>query len=671
MKFSNFNKAIASQFAKMSKHQLFRVAVDKDTLWDTYLNSFPDGSNPIYRTRTQHDCNCCKQFIRSVGNVVAIIDSKIVSIWKCSIPGEPEYQQVADALAAVCESSTITDEFLTDSVTAGREKTFEQLVSGEVHQWNHFHVQVPRKFVKAASDIPTILSKSRSSFGVFMRALEETSLEDIDTVLELICQKTLYRGEEHEYALTEFRKALFKYKSLSGNKSEYVWSILANTAGSVTNFRNSVIGTLIADLSSGKSLDDAVGAYEAKVAPSNYKRPTALVTKSMIDSAKKTVESLGLASALERRYATLQDITINNVLFADRSTKSKIMNSVFDTLSPTASDKASDKIEEIGIDRFIEHVLPKIAGMEILVSNSHTANLVSLIAPVDPTAAKLFKWDNQFSWSYTGDVADSIKERVKKAGGNVTGEFCCRLAWYNYDDLDFSMVEPDGNKVYFGWRRSHNTGGELDVDMNISPTTRTPVENIFYNRIATMPKGEYTLRVHSYRARETIDVGFDVEIDIRGQVYSFAYDKRVKDNELIEIAKFYSDGKGNLTIVDSNKISSKAKSKQVWNINTEQFVKCNAVMLSPNYWDGNGVGNKHYFFMLDGCRNDGAARGFYNEFLRGELDQHRKVLEVVGAKMRTDNELNQLSGIGFSTTSKNSFVCKVSSSFTRTLKVVL
>ncbi len=38
--------------------------------------------------------------------------------------------------------------------------------------------------------------------------------------------------------------------------------------------------------------------------------------------------------------------------------------------------------------------------------------------------------------------------------------------------------------------------------------------------------------------------------------------------------------------------------------------------------------------MLDGCLNDGSARGFYNEFLKSELDPHRKVFEMVGAKIR-------------------------------------
>ena len=77
------------------------------------------------------------------------------------------------------------------------------------------------------------------------------------------------------------------------------------------------------------------------------------------------------------------------------------------------------------------------------------------------------KWDNNFSWSYSGEVTDSIKERVKAAGGNVTGDLCCRLAWDYTDDLDLFIVEPDGGKIYFGNRGTPSrNGGKLDVDAN-------------------------------------------------------------------------------------------------------------------------------------------------------------------------------------------------------------
>lgn len=94
-------------------------------------------------------------------------------------------------------------------------------------------------------------------------------------------------------------------------------------------------------------------------------------------------------------------------------------------------------------------------------------------------------------------------------------------------------------------------------------------------------------------------------------------------------------------------------------------------MLSPNHWDSEvGTGNKHYFFFIRGCKNDGSARGFYNEFLNPKFNKYRKAMELLGSKVRTEETDNQLSGLGFSSTQENSLVVKVEGNFTRMLKVL-
>ena len=669
MIFANFNTAIAKRFAALSKGKLFRVNVTKDEMWATYLASFPAGSDPIYRQRTEHDCNCCKQFIRAVGDVVGIIDGKIVSIWNVVIPGEPEYQAVADGMAKLCESAEINDVFLHYEAHAGTAMSYEQLTEGGVQKWDHFHVNIDKKFVAKKDSIGTKLNEVRSGRDVFARALAEIDLESVDTVLELIAQNTLYRGEEHKFAVTEFKKHKKAYAKATGDKNVYIWSNISSVAGSVARFRNSVIGTLTSDIAEGMELEKAVKSFESKVAPANYKRPTALVTKAMVDRAKATIAELGLTSALERRYATLADVSINNVLFANRATSKAITGDVFDSVPTKKHKKTLDKIEEISIGKFLSDVLPGITSLELMVENSHTANLVSLIAPVDPTAGKLFKWDNAFSWSYTGDVADSIKERVKTAGGNVIGDFCCRLAWHNHDDLDFHMVEPGGYEVNFTNKRHVSAcGGMLDVDMNAGMgTTRAPVENIVYESIGKMKPGVYKLYVRNFSHRDTTDVGFEVEIDIQGTTYRFEHAQATRSKDDIVVATFEYTKAGGLQL--TSKLTGVTASKPVWNIDTMQFVPVNAVMYSPNFWDEKCVGNKHYFFLLDGCRNDGTARGFYNEFLREDLNAHRKVIEIVGSKMRAVEDANQLSGVGFSTTQRNSVTVKATGAFTRVLTI--
>ena len=151
--------------------------------------------------------------------------------------------------------------------------------------------------------------------------------------------------------------------------------------------------------------------------------------------------------------------------------------------------------------------------MKVLVENRHLSNLVSLVGAVEegPT---LFKWGSNIGWSYAGEVADSIKERVKAAGGNVVGVVRVSLSWHNHDDLDLHVTEPGGHEIYYGNKRQLSpTGGMLDVDMNAgSGTTREPVENITWQHMPPCA-GSYQVKVHQFAQRETTNTGFEMEIE--------------------------------------------------------------------------------------------------------------------------------------------------------------
>ena len=668
MNFNVFKQAVATQFAKMVKSPLFVTAITGDDLWTTYLAAFPEGTNPIYRERTEHDCSCCKQFIRNIGNVVTIQDGKLVSIWDI-VPTNSPYDLVAAALSSVVKAQPVANVYRHYERSVGTDKNFEQLVTGQ-RAWEHFYVTLPATVVMDNRSIPTKLGEYKEAHQMLIRALATISDDAIDTVLELISQNSIYRGAEHKGLVTAFKDVKQFVGNLGVPQDLVIWPIAANGPSAVTGIRNSVIGTLLVDLSEGVPIERAVASFEAKVAPTNYKRPTALVTQTMISKAKQALTDLGLLSALERRYATIDDIKIGDILFANKDARRTLVKDVFDDLAGTVKAKPNlDKVEEVSIDKFLADILPTISHMEVLVENRHMGSFVSLVAPADPTAPSLFKWDNAFSWSYQGDMADSIKERVKAAGGNVTGDLCCRLAWDYADDLDFHMYEPGGDHIFYSVRRRKSRhGGMLDVDANgMDGLVENPVENIFYEKLSTMRNGEYDLKVNNF-SRRSSGVGFEVEIDLLGQVTRLGYDKVINHKETIKVATLVKSPTG---VEVTPHLPSTQSSKSVWGVATHTFVPVTVMMLSPNFWEdtGSGIGNKHYFFMLDGCQNDGSARGFFNEFLKPELDQHRKVIEMVGSRMKTEEAGRQLSGLGFSSTQRNSVTCRVTGSFTRNITI--
>ena len=62
MKFTEFSKLIKDRFDLLSKNRMFVVNIDKNILWDFYLDSYAPGTNEIFRERREYDCQCCKQF---------------------------------------------------------------------------------------------------------------------------------------------------------------------------------------------------------------------------------------------------------------------------------------------------------------------------------------------------------------------------------------------------------------------------------------------------------------------------------------------------------------------------------------------------------------------------------------------------------------------------------
>jgi hypothetical protein len=116
-------------------------------------------------------------------------------------------------------------------------------------------------------------------------------------------------------------------------------------------------------------------------------------------------------------------------------------------------------------------------------------------------------------------------------------------------------------------------------------------------------------------------------------------------------------------------LPSSVSTKEIWGLSTNQFHKVSMIMNSPNHWDGNEVGNKHHFFMLENCLNPEPGRSIYNEYLMPELQPHRKVFEILGQKMKTEVSDNQISGLGFSSTMRNQAIVKVVGSFSRMIKI--
>lgn len=445
---------------------LFKTNLPKDTLWETYLDAWN------FEERQEHNCNTCRQFIKACGDLVTISsDLTISTVWDAAAETLQDSPQrtVATIMRDAIRAASISRPFYTNERKYGNHHNLARKEDGTVITWNHFWMELKSDRrnhpIYLTNSVGIAIGSAQAKYQVFQRSLTEITPEAAETVLELILQKSLYRGEEFRRHVEEFIHLQRGYKQLPDDvaKNRWLWRQVGN--GKYTTIRNTVIGTLLTDISQGVELDKAVFSFENKMDPTRFNRPRAVYTESSLNAAKKTLEDLGLLESLRRRYATSQDLTVNNVLYVNRA---KSAGDIFSELAAEApvSVRTFSKVQEVPLHEFLSNVLPSSNKVELYLEDRLCNNLMTLVAPANMDAPTFIRWDNGLTWSYVGAVADSIVERVKRAGGQTKGVLCCSLAWENLDDLDLSLFRNNkGREEVIYYRNKKAFGGQLDVDI--------------------------------------------------------------------------------------------------------------------------------------------------------------------------------------------------------------
>jgi hypothetical protein len=707
----DLQKKIQKQLQQMaSTNKLFRSSIPGSEVWKTYLESFED--DPIFRdpNSTTHNCNLCNNFIRRYGNIVAISpDNKIMTIWDVEIEGE--FKPVVAAISAKLKAAKIQDVFFetftelnglnyekckkTNTVfRLGIDKNHKQynkeeaekfgvVKEGEIRTFDHLHVDIPTSFVdQTGKSVESIMGEYRDAKNVFQRAMEEISLDTLYLVKDLINQGSLLDGTTHLYKVEQFIPLKKEYDELA-KKDRDNWCWNNSYKLPFAKFKNELIGVLCSELSEGKELNDACQAWNKRVDPANYMKAIAPITKKQIEEAKKFVEENGYEESFDRRFATIDDIKVNEILHANTGDGKLKKVSVFDNVKSTSTrHKRSefDKVEEVSIEKFMKDILPTCTGIEAFLTSQQEGNMVSLTTANNPNSKPIFKWNNNFSWTFNGNLAgkSQIKEAVKSRGGNVEGVLRFSQIWNDGDgrdnsDLDAWCTQPDNVQIGYntGYRKDRggaftSCGGQLDLD-NTSPSGRLAVENIYFRSQRELKNGVYKFYVNQFSARNS--QGFKAEIEFDGEIYNYEYNRPVSGKVLIATVT-HKDGR--FTIEHGSTVSVNeglGAQKEIYGLPSNEFHKVNLVCLSPNHWEGNNVGNKHYFFMLEGAKSPLSIRSFHNENLIPELLAHRKVMEVLGTQTMVEPTGKQLSGLGFNATVKDEVILRLQGTHKRVVKV--
>lgn len=697
------SKMLQEQFMKMcATGKLFRSKVSGDQIWQAYMKGF--GEDPIFRDpqSSVHNCNQCKHFFHRYGNIVAIAaDNSIMTMFD----GETtdEYRESFRLMSELLKNSPVenvfveTFDYLYNAVyarvtnrdtifalnldhtvkryTKEEAEKFGVVKPNETRTFNHFCVKVPKEFVDMShNSVDNIQARYRDDKNVFKDGLDKIPVDTLQLVIDLISQGSLLNGDTYKYKVESFLQVARKYADLSeAEKDNWCW--VNSYKYSLARFKNEVIGTLCVELAEGKDINAACLDFNKRVDPANYMRATAPITKQMIDNAKAFIAENGYEDSFTRRCATMEDIKVSDILHSNVGDGTIKPVSILDGIKPTSTrHKRSefDGVEVVSIEKFMKDILPGCTSVEVFLLNSHENNFVTLTTPVNKDSKPIFKWPNNFGWTYNGNLAgkSEIKEAVKAAGGFVNAPFRFSIMW-NEDgrsivDLDAHAIEPTGHEIYYDSYKGHKTpvcGGMLDVDM-IRPET-TGVENIFWTEPERIKDGAYRFFIVNYDGGR--NNGAKAEIAYGDEVFTYLVGHEII--KPVDIATVHIKN-GMIDHIDQSEylVDSNATSKEIYGLETNQFHKVNLVCLSPNHWDG-AFGNKHYFFMLDGAKAPESIRGFHNEFLIPELLEHRKVMEVLANSMKVESTDKQLSGLGFNATVRDEVVLRLQGTHKRVIKV--
>lgn len=700
-----FNKKIQEKFNLMcTSGKLFRVTLTGQEVWDLYLKSFTKENDPIFRdpNSTVHNCNHCKNFVRRYGNIVSLdADYNITTMF--DVTCDEEYQKTAKALSKAIKSSKILEVFfetfdelnslpyetcnkLNTVFRLGMDKNhkrytkeeaekFGVVKAEEIKTFNHIHLALPKAFVDmTGNSVESIMGNFRDAKNVFQRGMEEISLDTLNLVKDLIIQGSLLNGDAHLSKIEQIIPFKIEYDKLEASKKDN-WCWVKSYKFPFAKFKGELIGTLCSELSEGVELNKACQAWNKRVDPVNYMKATAPITKKQIEEAKIFVEENGYEESFNRRFATMDDIKVTEILHSNVG-KNKVKSiSMFDKVKSTSTRHKRSELEgleEVGIEKFMKDILPGCTMVEALLKNAHEGNMVSLTTANDPESKPIFKWSNNYSWTFNGNLAgkSEIKSAVKNAGGKVDGVLRFSIAW-NYNgkdilDFDAHALEPNGTQIYYGSYKGKGNqttmSGMLDVDM-IRPT-HEGVENIVWSNLKKMQDGVYKFWIKNFDGNA--NTGFKAEVEFNEEIYTYEFNKPVSSKQDVQIAEVTLKG-GCFTI--KHLLPETASSKEVYGLETNEFHKVNLVCLSPNHWDENKAGNKHYFFMLDNCKSPVSIRSFHNENLIPELLKHRKVMEVLGGINNIDSTDKQLSGLGFNATVRDELIVKLSGTFKRMIKI--
>jgi hypothetical protein len=405
--------------AQAGRQSLFTT--DAADLWTVYLSSFPEAA------RQHHTCHSCRQFIERFGHLVILDDSgrPHSPFWSERV-ASPVHVAVLQRLRETVEKAHVNGVFLSS------QRVWGTPVTGT---WRHLSVRVPESLVFRPSllDASQRMAEFREHYRCLNVALDEFKPEHLAQARTVLTADALTRSEKFIGVVEWLIARQGERKQSRG--SNLLWKAVASAPAGFCTPRSSMVGTLLEDLEAGLPFATVKARFADKMHPLRYQRPQVDPSAGNIQQAEAAIAKLGLAPALERRFATLADVPLT---WQPAEQKPDKAAGVFGHLRTKEAARALDlqlPNKTLTWIKFRDTVLPTAEKLELKVPASSSA-FSALVTAVHPDAPPLLQWDspeqrNPVSWYFYYSQRPASSWSLKPGYVEVLGVTMKPNTWYS------------------------------------------------------------------------------------------------------------------------------------------------------------------------------------------------------------------------------------------------
>lgn len=459
-RYEGFLVAIRRRFAAIAETSSALFTTDATGLFDLFLANLPEDR------RKHYTCNACRRFVERFGGIVTIDDEgmAVPAMWS-AIDVPAFFRLSVTAVFRRVAIANVVGVHVSDEKTWGLPSNGSSVAP---YEWHHMSVVPADKLLFKSSKLKTADQRAAElleDYRMLQRGLAEFPIDVVRQAHAFLTSGNLYRSEKcigvakWLLDLHEKREATKQYQK--SRRENVTWLAVATAPTGFCHVRSSMIGTLLEDVQAGKSFVDIKRAFDSKMNPLQYQRPTVAPSAGNIAQAEKIVAELQSAGALDRRFAGIEDI---QTLWKPTPAKEpETKSGVFGHLKTRQEQaKKPTSIEQpptvMTWEKFARTVLPDATAIEMFIPHRNS-NFAALVTASDPNAPPILQWDreekrNPVSWYLYSGGSPAAQWNLKSGSYvKVTGIALQPTMWDSERSYDHQ-----GKSVFFLLEGARDTG---------------------------------------------------------------------------------------------------------------------------------------------------------------------------------------------------------------------